>query len=111
MRCDFMNPWISPAILYIAVNFHNGTFCIRSFHFDNGAFILVKLTPISWSLAICTIMIEALSWTVDFSADLLVSSNKRYQKSTMGIPKSFFLRRVVSTSDWLPLLRLYIHVC
>ena len=40
---------------------HNGTFCTGSIHFnnhDNGAFIFIKVTIISWSLAICVIMIE-----------------------------------------------------
>ena len=58
---------------------HNGTFCTGSIHFYNGAFIFVKFTIISWSLAICVIMLEkrwdSFKMAVDISqANLLVLS-------------------------------------
>ena len=51
---------------FYASPFHDGTYCTRGIHFYNGAFIFVKITTISWSLAICVIM----SWAVKFIQDV-----------------------------------------
>ena len=77
---------------------HNGTFCTWSIHFNNGAFIFVKFMIISWSLAICVIMLvrrwDSFKMAVNISrADLLVLVWRLSRGSTMGIPISFFFGR------------------
>ena len=77
---------------------HNGTFCTWSIHFNNGAFIFVKVMIISWSLAICVIMLvrrwDSFKMAVNiFRVDLLVLVWRLSRGSTMGIPISFFFGR------------------